>query len=975
MKFCIYLIITLFLHLQTSAQLSLRSNQVLTGEAIQNWSSFVDDKVEMSNDGEHCMYVIKNIPVGSSTLIVQSTRGTWKREFKGVMDGSFSGDNKLVVFLRSDTLWMVNLGGNEKRQIPDINAISFPKNSNNQWLMCEMKGISKQLMLLDLFYGKEKRFSAVDGYWFDKCGRQLLLNTLKCENGAVCEQSLEKLDLATDKAMIIWKTRDSIKRAITSCEFSQDGTQIVYTVEQNYTTPISTGNKRFSQIYYYKNNMPYARLLVENDSLGMAKALNIRGNARFTNDGNWVLFKVEEKIDRKIDISVSDVDIWSYRDIVLQPDQKWQIQNMHALIFDAIVDLKQGKVMRLTYEGEWMYPNASPAASVIISGANTDPWMHYVRDNKMYLLSLESGVKRVLTEGENYLTNISFSPTGRWLIYYDTKLSDFFTVDLFTGKLKNITSHVKSSFKSEDTKTSIGVPAAPVQGWLSEDKRVILCDNFDIWLVDPAGSLPAISVTKGYGTKNQIKLRLTDGQESTNQNVVFDLKQSVILTGFSPVTKFNGFFSKKLSEEGPPKLLYFGPYTFYRTESQKPHNYSFDDGMQPSKARDSDIWMVKRQSAIEAPNYYLTEDFKTFRQVTNLIPHEKFNWITSELVTWKQLSGPKLGQGVLYKPKNFNSGVRYPVIINYYEKLSHRLNEFPTPDFTKSNINIPWFVSRGYLVFTPDIHFEGAVRSGKTTGEWAFNSVVSGVHKLSALPYIDTQRISLQGHSFGGGITNYLIAHSNLFAAASEVAGDSDPLSAYLTLVPFQAPFEHDNKQAIFERGRGRYEATPWERPDLYARNSAILNADKVETPLLIVHNERDNSVQFRQGVEMYLALRRLKKISWMLQYKNSGHGLRGNDAIDYTLRLEQFFDHYLKHAPASFWMTQGIPAKLKGVETGYALNPAGNCGKDCKVCKMWNEKWAKDSVATKQLIEKEEKNQWMGMLDTVSTRRSSGTE
>jgi dipeptidyl aminopeptidase/acylaminoacyl peptidase len=186
--------------------------------------------------------------------------------------------------------------------------------------------------------------------------------------------------------------------------------------------------------------------------------------------------------------------------------------------------------------------------------------------------------------------------------------------------------------------------------------------------------------------------------------------------------------------------------------------------------------------------------------------------------------------------------------------------------------------------------------------------------------------MAIQGHSFGGFETNYLVSHSRLFAAAAEFAGSSDPISGYLTLTPLLSSIEHYSPQSAIEMYHGSYGATPWERPDLYRRNSAVLAADQVTTPLLIVHNPRDNQIPWRQGIEFYMALRRLKKKVWMLQYNESSHNLmfKYRDSKDYTIRLTQFFDYYLKGAPAPKWMVEGIPARLKGVEMGYGLDNNG---------------------------------------------------
>jgi dipeptidyl aminopeptidase/acylaminoacyl peptidase len=350
-------------------------------------------------------------------------------------------------------------------------------------------------------------------------------------------------------------------------------------------------------------------------------------------------------------------------------------------------------------------------------------------------------------------------------------------------------------------------------------------------------------------------------------------------------------------------------------------------------------WIVYRQSAIDPPNYYFTKDFKKFTALTNIHPQMDYNWLKTELVTWKMFDGKK-SQGILYKPEDFDPNKKYPIIFNYYEQLSHRLYEFPNPGFTYANINIPWYVSRGYLVFTPDIHFTiAASRNGRTTGESAFNAVISAAKYLSRFSFVDKKRMAIQGHSFGGGVTNYLITHSTIFAAAAEMAGDSDPISGYLTLIGKNGSDESD-KQGSRELGQGRMGASLWQRSDLYLRNSVVLNADKITSPLLIVHNQKDAAISWRQGLELYMALRRLGKSCWMLQYDNESHTLLEKvNKVDYTIRLTQFFDHYLKGMPAPKWMTRTNLALYKDNDNLYDFDFGGNCGEKCKICQAINKK------------------------------------
>jgi dipeptidyl aminopeptidase/acylaminoacyl peptidase len=234
-------------------------------------------------------------------------------------------------------------------------------------------------------------------------------------------------------------------------------------------------------------------------------------------------------------------------------------------------------------------------------------------------------------------------------------------------------------------------------------------------------------------------------------------------------------------------------------------------------------------------------------------------------------------------------------------------------------------VGHGYLVFTPDIHFEVGAESGKTAGWWAYNAVESAAKYLSGLRYVDGRRMGLQGHSFGGFETNYIVTHSHRFAAAAEFSGMTNMISFSLSLALGTQKEEYaDIEQSSVEGGQELFDGTLWQRRDLYEAESAVLWADRVSTPLLLVHNKKDGIVPWRQGVEWYLALRRLRKPSWMLQYDESYHSNADRDARDYTLRLTQFFGYYLKGEPPPRWMTEGIPARLKGIDSGLELDASG---------------------------------------------------
>jgi dipeptidyl aminopeptidase/acylaminoacyl peptidase len=322
------------------------------------------------------------------------------------------------------------------------------------------------------------------------------------------------------------------------------------------------------------------------------------------------------------------------------------------------------------------------------------------------------------------------------------------------------------------------------------------------------------------------------------------------------------------------------------------------------------MFLDLRYSAVEAPNYFVTRDYKNIKFITDIQPQKRFNWHITELHKWRSLDGTVLS-GILYKPENFDSTKKYPVIFQFYERRSQQLNLFIRPAFSNGEINIPAFVSAEYLVFEPDIHYKTG-----NPGQSALDAVVSAAKYLSEKPWVNPSKMGLQGHSFGGFETGYIITHSNIFAAASSAAGVYDLIGSYCS--DLRGGYNMYHK----ERGQGRMGKTLWEMKDQFIENSAIYRADRINTPLLIMHNKEDGIVPFSQGVEIFTALRRLKKRVWMLQYDGEGHSIDdARNAFDYHTRLFQFFNHYLKDELPPKWMTNGVPAKMKGIESGYELD------------------------------------------------------
>jgi len=188
------------------------------------------------------------------------------------------------------------------------------------------------------------------------------------------------------------------------------------------------------------------------------------------------------------------------------------------------------------------------------------------------------------------------------------------------------------------------------------------------------------------------------------------------------------------------------------------------------------------------------------------------------------------------------------------------------------------------------------------TAAWTLPAAVKAA---VATGVVDPKRVGLHGHSWGGYQTAFTITQTDTFAAAIAGAPLTDMISMYSVIYKNSG----GTNGAIFESSQGRFTSGPWANWEAYSRNSPVFHAAKVKTPLVILHNDQDGAVDFTQGVEYFNTLRRLEKPVVLLEYPGENHGLaRPANQQDYTVRMKEFFDHFLKDAPAPDWWKDGIP-------------------------------------------------------------------
>lgn len=918
-----------------------------------------DHFVSMSTDGHYTAYVIKNQPIGKATLVVQNLRAKWKKSVVATNPQIifFSADCRQLCWQQGDSLWLQTMDCDKNRLLGVNKMISYPPVKMRKWLLLLGNNKDSTVQLMNIVTGNQRIFKNIQSYNWSPDGKLLLLtnsnNNLKVinlNNGAesdfdtisdyklapgsngillVGRQTNAEMSiiirwvpLNSGQAFTIWTGKANQRPS--NFIFDKVGKQLVFTIQDNDQVP---------SVLYCKIGQSISAKKIDS----LERGLQFSNIQAFSDNGRWLFIKLREpNVILPMQSGKVQVDIWSYRDEILYPAQTEHLDK-HRLL-TAAMDINNGNIQLIERNKDEQLAGLFSGDYCILfkggsSGSRIGSWWPHSEPRSVWLVSLADGKRTLLkqTRGLQGGFECRFSPGGHWIYYWDVELGHYISVNPVTGEQVNMTEGLPLSLINDIEQV---VEASPVGlvGWYSDDSALLVYDNFDIWKIDPSGKKKAVNITGGYGHKFGIKLRVIQKNQQTYHG-----KEELLLTGFSVESLYNGFFRIKLNSPGTPELLTFGPYHYYNPVITE---QDFNSSLSPISGGQGEnkCYLVLRQSADEYPNLYVSKNLKDFIALTDLQPQKAYNWLKSESISYHMYNG-QVNRGVLYKPENFDSTQKYPVIFHYYEKYSHRCYQFPMPGLTIDDLNIPWFVSRGYLVFTPDIQFTVASKQGMTTGEAAYNAVGSAAEYLSQRSYIDKNRLGIQGHSFGGGETNNIITQTNVFAAAAEMAGYSDPVSAYLTLVTAvekKGAIEWDHK---IDHGNQRMGASPWERPDLYLRNSAVLNADKITTPLLITHNRIDGAVNFRQGIEMYMAMRRLGKRCWLLQYDNSGHSMHTPiDAVDHTVRLTQYFDHYLKGTPAPQWMTMNTLSAYKGKNNLYELDSIGNCSNYCSICRRWNK-------------------------------------
>jgi dipeptidyl aminopeptidase/acylaminoacyl peptidase len=593
------------------------------------------------------------------------------------------------------------------------------------------------------------------------------------------------------------------------------------------------------------------------------------------------LYNIEQILEKR------EVDVWHWNDPRIIPHQKKQREKLKKQVYLSIYYFRLNQFVLLADKvmPELQIPENPDAAL----GFSNRPYLRELtwdgRYRDVYLCYLGSGFRKKILTRHRLQDAVSLSPGGRFVVYYKDK-----HWHLYNARLKyprRLTSDIKTPFFNEDHDYPSAVPGYGIAGWTKNDRSVIIYDKYDIWeFFTDSESNRFTCLTRGIGRKNKLIFRI---QKMDPEAKFFKRHQTCLLTAYSEEEKYTAFYQGTIGKPGIKKLV------------QEKKKFQF-----LKKAKRADKIIYTRESFEEFPDIWISDlHFTSPQKITNVNPQkEELLWGTSELVEWESLDGTRL-QGVVIKPENFDidSARRYPVLVYFYRFFSQRLYEF-NPVVINHRPCFPFYASHGYVIFLPDIRFEIG-----HPGHSAYKCIAPGVHKLIDMGIADPKAIGIHGHSWSGYQTAFIITRTNMFAAAIAGAPVSNMTSAY-SGIRWKSGLA---RQFQYEKSQSRIGKSLWETPDLYIKNSPVFFANRIKTPLLIQFGDKDGAVPWSQGIELYLAMRRLDKNCLFLQYNDEPHHLKKYaNKLDYTIKMKEYLDHYLKGKPAPDWITTGIPYKKK---------------------------------------------------------------
>ncbi|MFV0220302.1 prolyl oligopeptidase family serine peptidase [Empedobacter falsenii] len=900
---------------------------------------------ELSNNGSWVAYQV-NAQESDNTLNFFGLKTDKNLSFHRGEQSVFTADSKFTVFkirpfykdlklvrikkkkeheIAKDSIGILNLATNQVEKLPNIKSFKTPKKGGSFLAYLLEKEESKndkkdksdstktkdkaskpagkdkkdtplELVLRNLISGQKKSFKNVMNYEFSDNGKQLIFSTK--------QEKKDSLDKTKYGVFLVNTATFAQKQLVDTIG---DFKQFAFDELANKVAFVGTSDdeKKENKTYYlYYTATNNSQQIKKSELLGLKKDWQVSENRqpKFSKDGNSLFIGLMPKLADKDTTLIADdyanVDVWSYKDDFIQPQQLKNLEREKKRSYLSVIDLSNPvKVIQLADLDMNQVEILNEGNSNFALGTSDNAYRlssnwDVTGRKDYYIINTKTGQRELFAKA--LAGKVEISPNGKFAVFYNAENGFWSSYNIETKETKVLNKKLKVKFYDEENDSPTLAQEYGVAYFTDNDETVLIKDRYDIWEFDLVGKRRPENMTNGFGRKHNITFdinQLNDDIKTINRDNL------VYLGAFNNQNKQSGVYQTIISKAKNPEEVVMS--NTWGTQKMK-------------KALNANEFIYTKESFRNSPDVYVSTNFKDEKKISAINPQQKdYLWGNGELVTWKTYSG-KDATGVVYKPENFDPNKKYPMIVYFYEKLSDNLNRYQAPAPTPSRINHTYFVSNDYIVFTPDISYTIG-HPGKSAEDY----INSGVEALKKNTWVNGSKIAIQGQSWGGYQVAHLITATNMYAAAWTGAPVVNMTSAYGGIRWGTGM----SRQFQYEQTQSRIGKTLWEAPELYIENSPLFNMPKVTTPVVIMHNDEDGAVPWYQGIEMFMALRRLQKPVWMLNYNGDDHNLiKRANKNDIQQRQVQFFDHYLKDKPAPKWMTEGVSAINKGIDWGFDL-------------------------------------------------------
>ncbi len=804
----------------------------------------------------------------SDALVLLDTQTGTQQQFEDVKSASFSEDGQFLV------VWFS----------PPKEDKDAEKKESEDKVKVEDADVGAPLSVIALANKQQLDFQHVTQFVINSSSEQLALaiNDAQAKQHQLLAVELKQLTTTT----LLTSATDFIGELA----ISPDASKLAFTYGEQ-------ANKRWGREYqlglYDLNN--HAAL-----SLPQAEknwTLNQHSNLNFSQDNERLFFgrvpsvneqasiaEFEDKADvLNIDIITGkrNLRVWHGEDKKIKPQEVKEYQDELARTYLAVLHVKANRIVQLA---DQQVPDIELGEQKrYLIGSSDLPyqkmitWAGFYRD--IYLVDINTGNKLLILPQQSSYQMPTLSPNARFMAYF--KMGDVFIFDIANGRKINLTQNIATPFANEDHDYPSPAPGYGFGPWIEDGSSVIVYDKYDAWQFNST-SHSGFMLTNGEGRKTGTQFRLVALADNTPFQPTISNEQTLLFHGYSHINKADQFY---LGKEGIAEIKQV-------TTGEKKRKIL-------ARAKNTETLVFSEQRYDLYPDLQVTElsSFENAKQITQLDKQRQaFAWGQAELVQWRDGDGLP-ADGVLIKPTNYQEGKQYPVLVYFYRFMSDRLHAFPDMKINHRP-NFAWYADNGYAIFLPDIRFEEGY-----PGISAVKALTAGVQKIIDMGIADPDAVGIQGHSWGGYQTAFAVTQTNIFKAAVSGAPVSNMTSAY-------SGIRHGSglaRQFQYETGQSRIGSSLFSSPQKYIENSPVFYAERIQTPMMIMFGDKDDAVPWEQGVEMYLAMRRTGKDVVFLQYQDEPHHLKKYpNKLDYSIKMMEYFEHYLKGKPAPLWLSEG---------------------------------------------------------------------